>query len=450
LLLLIAAWTLPVAAADAPQDQCTILVSIDGLANFYLNDPQADMPAIRDLASKGAQAEGVVTAFPSVTWPAHTTLITGTSPARHGMIGNSYLDRSNGSIVTLLCDPVYDKDQVVRAPTLYDVFHSAGLKTASVIWPATRSARTLDWWVPDMPGDDTWEKYGNPRWLAELREAGVPVDRHGAWVREASGGVQRDWLYIRMAAHVLQVHQPNLLLIHLVEPDHVQHRTGPRSPEAYWCARYANDCIMQLMEAIERSPRKGRTNLFVCSDHGFLTVRKEIRPNVVLKEMGLIKWTDGKITDKNAVCLSQGGSTGLYVLDSSRRDQILLEVRKKLGDIEGVDAVYESPAQVGQPSAQQNPWAPDLWLGAKPNYSFSDSADGSAVVIEKPTVSGTHGFKPDQPDMLAMCVAWGPAIRPGAKLGKISAMDIAPTIAAIHGLKMPAAEGQVLSELIRK
>src|SRR5689334_16551937 len=70
-----------------------VLVSIDGLAASYLDDPRADMPTLRMLAKSGARAKGMITSFPSVTWPSHTSLITGVVPAKHGVVGNSAWNR---------------------------------------------------------------------------------------------------------------------------------------------------------------------------------------------------------------------------------------------------------------------------------------------------------------------------------------------------------------------
>ncbi|HOM16048.1 MAG TPA: ectonucleotide pyrophosphatase/phosphodiesterase [Thermoguttaceae bacterium] len=434
--------------AEPRKDHCVILVSIDGLAGFYLDDPKAQMPTIRRLAKEGARASGMVTCFPSVTWPAHATLSTGVSPARHGMIGNSYLDRKTGQVVGLLCDPVYEKDQVLKVPTIYDVAYKAGLKTAGVLWPITRGATTLNWFVPDMSGDDTWEKLGTRSWLEELRAEGIPVDRHGQWCREPAGGVQRDWLYSRMAAQLIRRHQPNLILIHLVEPDHVQHRTGPRSPEAYWCASYSDDRIRDLVEAVADSPLAGKTTFVICSDHGFFPITKDIRPNVLLRQKGLIQVKDGKTVSRSAYCVSQGGGMMVYILDDARRDALRTQLRKELAQIEGVQAVFgpEEFGKIGQPTPEQNPWGADLWLAAESGYSFSDGFAGEEVVVARQTVGGTHGYFPDQPDMHAMCILWGPDVRPGTQLGKVESRDIAPTIARLLGLEMPTAEGRALVE----
>ena len=88
--------------------------------------------------------------MPTVTWPNHTTLVTGVQPGRHAVIGNNYLDRATGKVVTLLPDPTLNKDEIVKSPTVYGLAHAAGLKTAAVIWPASRGAKPLDWTVPDV------------------------------------------------------------------------------------------------------------------------------------------------------------------------------------------------------------------------------------------------------------------------------------------------------------
>lgn len=432
--------------AGPRQDQCVVLVSVDGLAGFYVDDPRAEMPTLRRLAREGARAEGMVCSFPTVTWANHVTLVTGAHPAKHGMIANSYFDRATKKNVTLLCDPVYDKNEIVKIPTVYDIAYQAGLKTAGVLWPATRNAGTLHWMVPDMPGDDTWDQLGTKSWMAELREAGIPIERHGPWCREATGGVQRDWLYTRMAAHVLREHAPNLVMIHLVEPDHVQHRFGPRSTEAYWCASYTDDRIRDLVEAVERSPMAGKTTLVIVGDHGFFPVRHVIQPNVLLRKLGLIEVAGGKLQKQDVWCQSQGGACQVYILDETRRAELLGQLRDQFKTLEGIEAVFtpEQFASLGQATREQDPHAPDLWLAAKCDYSFWNSYQGESPVVAQPKVTGTHGYLPDHPDMVSACVIWGPRIKPGTNLGKIDMRDIAPTIAQLLGLTLPTAEGKPL------
>jgi predicted AlkP superfamily pyrophosphatase or phosphodiesterase len=436
----------PVAAQS---DHCVVLISVDGLAGFYLDDLRAQLPTLRRLAAEGARADGLVCSFPTVTWPNHTTLVTGVVPAKHGVIGNAYFDRATDKNVPFIPDPLFDKDEIVKAPTIYDVAHAAGLKTAAVIWPATRNAKTLDWTVPDMAGNDAWTQFGTRPWLDELRAEGLPVDRHGAWVADKSGGVQRDWLYARMAAQVLARHAPNLLLVHLVETDHVQHRVGPSVDDAYWAVSYADDRVRDIVEAVEKSPRRDRTTIFVCSDHGFLPVEREIRLNVRLKQLGLITMQGDTVTAKRAWCRSEGGAAAIYILDPAERESLIAKLREALPPVEGIEAVYgpEQFASLGQPTPAEDPRAPDLWLSCRSGYSFGDSTAGNAEAVAKESRIGTHGYRPDQPPLYGTCVVWGAGAKPGTKLGLIKNLDIAPTMAKLLGVELPNTDGRALAEI---
>ena len=112
---------------------------------------------------------------PTVTWPNHTTLVTGVTPARHGVVGNNYFDRATGKKVTLISDPVFDKDEIVKVPTVYDLAKAAGMKTTAIRWPATRNARTLDWTIPDVGTLELLRKYTTPALLAECEKAQIDV-----------------------------------------------------------------------------------------------------------------------------------------------------------------------------------------------------------------------------------------------------------------------------------
>jgi predicted AlkP superfamily pyrophosphatase or phosphodiesterase len=434
------------AAAEPKKDHCVILISLDGLAGFYLDDPKAELPTLRKLADEGARAEGMVCSFPTVTWPNHTTLVTGVKPGKHGVIGNSYLDRSTAESVGLILDPLFDMEQVVKVPTVFDVAHRAGLVTAGIIWPSTRNARTLDFTVPDMRSDEEWARYGTAGWLAELKAEGIPVDMHGTWFKDsAAGGPKRDWLYTRMAVQALERHSPNLLLLHLIEVDHVEHASGPQSPAAYWAVKYADDRLRDVVEAVKRSPMAERTTIIVTSDHGFFPIEREIRLNVKFKLEGLLA-----DDTKSAMSVANGGGAMVYVLDDAKRAELVRQLREKIAGVEGVEAVFapddERARDLGLSIPKNDPRAPDLWVSARKGYSFADSREGTAVVVPRATKGGTHGYLPDQPDLLGTLVMWGHGVKPGAKLGKISNCDVAPTMAKLLGLELKNVDGRVLSE----
>src|ERR1700751_6116209 len=87
-------------------NRLVVLVSLDGLAAFYFDDPKAEMPNLHSLAQQGARASSMMAVIPTVTWPNHTTLVTGVTPELHGVVGNNYFDRQKKAVVTLIQDPV--------------------------------------------------------------------------------------------------------------------------------------------------------------------------------------------------------------------------------------------------------------------------------------------------------------------------------------------------------
>ncbi len=435
---------------EAAKPAGVVLVSVDGLPARYLKDARVRLPTLRQLARTGVVAEGLQTVFPSVTWPSHVSLVTGAVPARHGVIGNSVLDRRTGRKVTYVGDPELTKDQCVHVPTLYDVAHQHGLRTGAVIWPACVGARTLDWVIPDSNRPEIHLQYTTPRLVDELERAGLSIRRLGEWGWRKDYAWIRDKLYAEVAVHLLRRHQLNLLLVHFVTPDAFGHGYGPDSDEARWAASLTDDRIRDIWSALQQPPLAGRYALFVVSDHGFAPYDRQIRPNVVLARNGWVRVDSrGQVVERRAWCHSSGGSAGVYLFDRSDRAAALQTLRKQLARLEGVEAVLgpEQFRRYGLPDPESNPQQPDLMLSARPGYSFSDSLGGEPVVRLDST-RGAHGHLPDRPWMHAVFVAAGAGVRSGVRLGVVSSLDVAPTIARLLGLKDFHADGRVLEEVL--
>lgn len=89
--------TLAPGMAQTPQESRVIMISIDGLMPVSYKDPALPAPNLRSLAQSGVWADGVVGVLPTVTFPSHTTLITGVEPAVHGIYDNRIFDPENKS-----------------------------------------------------------------------------------------------------------------------------------------------------------------------------------------------------------------------------------------------------------------------------------------------------------------------------------------------------------------
>jgi predicted AlkP superfamily pyrophosphatase or phosphodiesterase len=392
----------------------------------------------------------MITSFPSVTWPSHTSLVTGVQPAKHGVIGNSVWSRKLDRALVYIGDPELTKQEAVRVPTLYDAAHKAGLKCGGVIWPCCNGADTLNWVIPDAGRADLHAKYTTPGFVHELGQAGIDISQLGAWGWNKDRSTDRDIVYTRVARYLLEKQGANLVLVHLITPDGVEHNYGPHTPEAYQSVAESDQRIAEIWETLQKPPVAGNSALFVVSDHGFAPYEKFIRPNVVLKELGLVS-TDAsdKVTGRQAWCVPQGGAAFLYVLDASRKADITKQLTERFSKLEGITALVEPEgfAKLGLPRPETNGESPDLVLLTGPGYSFADVVTGEAVATAG-GLKGSHGHDPAPAYMHATFVAAGTGIKPGVQLDLIQNVDVAPTIARLLGLAMKDVDGRVLSEIL--
>lgn len=442
----------PKISAEPNQDRYVVLVSIDGLADYYFEDPKAFMPIIRELAANGARSKRMECSFPTVTWPNHTSLVTGVHAGKHGVLGNNYFDRETQKTVPLIPDPLFDKHEIVTSPTVYDVVHEAGLKTAGVCWPASRRAATLDWQVPDVFDQAIFEDSSTASLLEELKDKGIPYWKQNEWCKMGNAGKpMRDWMYTRIAEHIITTHMPNLLMVHLVSVDALEHATGRQSEEAYWAIGDSDRCVRELIDATETAGIRDKTTFFICADHGFITYTKQILPNIVLREEGFREGKGLKLRQQ-AYALAQGGGCFIYILDEENKTVIREQLAKRFAEVEGVEVVItpEKFAKFGHRTPEEDPKEPDLMLSAADGYSFSGSDNGDAVITETDGPKGSHGYSPFHKLMGATCVVGGAGIKDGIVLEEISNTDVAPTIAKILGVDMPSADGRALTEILEQ
>src|SRR5262249_57257026 len=125
-----------------------------------------------------------------------------------------------------------------------------------------------------------------------------------------------------------------VVLAHLVTPAAVEYAYGPDTPEAYKVVNESDQRIGEIWSTLQEPPLAGRAALFVVSDHGFAPYEKFIRPNVVLRELGLIE-TDSKdkVTSRKAWSVTQGGSAFIYVLDAGQKAAITTQLKERLGKL---------------------------------------------------------------------------------------------------------------------
>lgn len=439
---LVASILIAASQAAVAVEQHVVVISIDGLPAYYLNDPRASLPVIRGLAKSGvAAAEGMHVSNPSVTWPNHTTLMTGVHPEKHGVLFNGGLERDPVSKLVRV-NPKKTQEELVRVPLLFDVLKQAGLSSAAINWPCTRGSKSIDDNFPDVPEN---VRHSSPRLVEELTRAGVL--RHF----EDGGAVVRDEVWTDAACHVIRERKPRLLTLHLLNLDSTHHRFGPKSDPGYTAASLADAMVGRVVKAIDDAGLRDKTTIFVLADHGFAQIHHAIHPNAALRREGLITVQNGRVASARAYVIPEGGTGLVYLSNPETEAQDAETVRRLFRNVEGIAAVLgpDDFARYRMPTPATNPNMANLVLVAKDGYTISGSTSGDEIVVpNKSGVTGSHGFVSTEPKMNAIFVASGAGVKPGAELKGLDNSDVAPTTARLLGVPLSQATGRVVSEIL--
>ena len=429
-----------VAATKTGKHRTVVVISLDGFPAYALDNPKLPIPTLRKLAREGAVATSMRPVNPTVTWPNHTAIVTGVEPAEHQVLYNGLILRSEGGAKPLI-EPWRDKEQLVHAQTIYDAAYEAGLTTAQVDWVAIYRAKTITWQFPELPDPEGPIE-------RELISAGT-VTPEQLRTFEASTQAWQDEIWTTAAEDILEKHKPDLLLLHLLTLDDTNHEYGPMTNASLTAMAFLDAKVKQIVDALKRTGLLGNATLIIVSDHGFRSYKNRIQGNVLLRENGMLSG-DGDKAKGDAWVMPEGGTAMVYVTDSARRVELVPKLRAIFTGAEGVEDVYSAEAfwTLGLPTPMQSDQSPDLMLVAKPDYMFGNESEG-AYITHGPG-GGTHGYLNTDPHMQAIFIAWGSGIPRGIQLGHISNLDVAPTVAALLGIKMSAVKGHAIEQIVKR
>jgi predicted AlkP superfamily phosphohydrolase/phosphomutase len=415
-----------------------ILLSVDGLKPDYVIEADRhglQIPNLRRLVSDGAYATGVTGVTPTVTYPSHTTLVTGVAPARHGILNNGPFDplgtNANGW---------YWYAEDIEVPTLWDVAGEAGLVTANVDWPVTVGARIrhniVQYWH-GAPAEDR-------KLLRALSTPGLLDEAErdlGAYPAGYQYTLADDAKRARFVAWMIETKRPDFLTAYFSSLDEEQHHTAPYSKPTFETLEGLDTLVGQVRAAAERTYGP-RFVLSVVSDHGHILADRELHLNAALQQAGLIDVNpQGKVTAWRAFAWLAGGSAGVVVQDArdtAVRAQVQAVLRRLADDpANGIDRLVQEQDRLalgGYPTAS-------FVVGLRPGFRTGSAVTGPSV---RPAAAagGTHGYLPGPRDMEASFFIVGDGIPAGRNLGALDMRDVAPTLAARMGVALPQAEGR--------
>jgi predicted AlkP superfamily pyrophosphatase or phosphodiesterase len=422
-------------ARGADSKQLVLLISVDGLKPEAITAAQAHglkVPNLRAFMQDGMYANSVRGVLPTLTYPSHTTLLTGAAPARHGIYDNTTFDPLNRNDKGWYW---YAED--IKVPTLWDAAAAAHLTTANIYWPVTVGA-PITYNLPQIWRTGTDDDLKLQRALSTPgleQELSAAVGRYPGGEEET---VLEDEVRTRFAVRLLETKRPDFFAVYLSGLDTEEHKSGPFSMEANAVLERLDTLVGTLRAAAQKSA-PGRATICVVSDHGFAAIQHDVNLYAAFLDAGLFSVDGaGKIAAWKAMPWPAGGSAAIMLADLSDaavRAQVKALLDKLASDpLNGIDRILDSAELARQGGFPGAAFLVALRIGYEVSYGWS------MPLISNPSNLGMHGFLPDRPEMRSAFFMVGPRVATGRSLGEIDMRQIAPTLADVLRVRLQGAE----------
>lgn len=435
-----------------------LVFSVDAMVREDV-DKLMKMPNFGSVMKDSCQITHVRTVYPSITYPAHTSIATGCYPNKHGIV-------SNFEFTTV------DKEQNwlwdhrhVKVEDLFTLAKRAGYSTGAVFWPVTGNHPDIDYllneyWMPHA--DDTLEssfrRAGSSEEVIQiaLKHEGLLPESHYKTGR-ANFMIEPyiDNFLIACACDIIAQYAPEVMFVHDGIMDGTRHKYGVFNNKTDEAIEFVDEQFGLLIDALKQAGVYEQTNIAVISDHGQLETKRIIKPNVYLRDHGFITTDDqGNVIDWKAFCLSDAMSDLVHLKDPSDKKtyDAVYNLLKEMAQ-EGVYGFNEvlTTAEINEREQLSGDFS--FVLESDGYTSFSD--DCLRPVIKNYDTTdyrfgrATHGYNPDlgpQPVFNAI----GPDFKKNVIVERRPIIDETLTFAKLLGLEMPQAQGKVIEELLQR
>lgn len=424
-----------------------IILSLDamGAADLSL---MLTLPHFGRLAKWGALCKKVYSVYPSLTYPAHTSIVTGKMPAHHGIINNTLLQPERER------PDWFWQRKYVRGTTLYDEAIKQGKKTAALLWPVTAKSK-IHYCLPEVLANRPWQNQIVASAVNSTFWYALDLQRRFGHMRQGIRQPFLDDFVTAAAVYTIEKHNPELFLIHLTDLDSMRHAYGRTHENCIRAMRRHDERLGKILSALEKTGDMEKTTVAVLGDHCQLDTHTVIYPNYLLRKMGYLCTENEKIKSWDFLAKHCDGACYIYknpALSSEKTEGLTAEVTAMFqamtqqGD-SGIAKVF-TKEEVERMGADENCV---IMLEAMEGYYFLDDFEkmtGSVNEERKHPVKATHGYLPEKEGYETFFLAAGCGIRTHGGPECMYLWDEGPTLARLMGLSLGETDGKVIEELL--
>lgn len=419
-----------------------IMISLDGV---YEDDFEKlyQKKTFKDIIDNGAYSKEVTTIYPTLTYPIHTSIITGVYPNKHGVIHNNALQPG-----------VKDSNQTwfwysdeVKSKSLFDLASSQRMKTCSLFWPVTGNGN-ITYNIPEilaLEGENQSLKIlkaGTTNYL--LREE-VKYSN----IRDGIKQPELDKFTTKVAVDTIINKKPNLLAMHLVSVDYLRHGFGVWSKEADLGLEVYNNSVLEVINATKKAGTYNDTVFVITTDHGLIDINTNVYINTILENNGFITRKNGKL---DYIAYSQSIGLGSYIYIKENNEITINRVRKLFIELikdekYGIDKIFSKEELRIMNADESYSFA----IEAKTGFVFKDELTTYEIKHQKDlgTKYATHGYSPFKEGYKNVFMISGESIKNNYNIRGMKIVDIAPTVAKVLGMDFEDCDGEVLEKVFK-
>ena len=463
------------AVVPAKPERHVVVVVWDGMRPDFVTEQNT--PTLWKLAREGITFRNHHAVYPSATMVNGTAIVTGIYPGKSGIIANHVYRPDidpHHSIDVELPAVVKKGDEVsggkyILVPTIAELVQHAGGRTVIA------SAKTVGLLL-DRQADVGTAKNCVTLFAGKSLPAEMIRSITATLGPFPSGHLQQDaWTTKAMTDCFWKDGVPALSVLWLGEPDLTQHESAPGAPAALAAIKSADENLAAVLSALDQRDARGRTDVFIVSDHGFSTIKRSVDLRRILNDAGFTAKIEelriakdgnqsaGGIRDKtefndqpkpgDIMLAANGGSVLFYVVGHDKKLIRRLVEFLQQSDFAGViftKEPMEGTFGLTQALIQRGD-APDVvmafrWTDLQNQFGVTGEIDAD---WQRAAGKGTHATL-SRFDMHNTLIAAGPDFKRGQTddlpTGNV---DLVPTILQILGIKVPhQMDGRILSEAV--
>jgi arylsulfatase A-like enzyme len=452
----------------APSDRLVAIFVVDGLRPDSIN--AEDTPTIDRLRLEGVEYLNSHSVFPTSTRVNAATLVTGTSPARHGIVGNSMFVAGvnpqapfdTGDHTQLLRLEEAD-GRVLTTPTLGEVLQRHGRRLVTVSSGTTGNGFVLNPQARHGAGIAIHGLFEPGKTAAYPRDiSDVVIKRFGSPPPDPDDLGQMEWTDTVLREYVLPDLRPDVVIDWMGPLDSAQHAKGVGSPEAKQALRAIDRSLARTLAAMRAVAPASKLDVVITSDHGFAHHASGV--NIVEALVAAGVKASGASTD--VVVASQGQSALFYVPSHDVRLIARLVDFLQRQPWAGVIFTRGSPGQKNIPGTfpfdplggSHASRSPDVavslaWSGDRNAYGVpgAQTINSSRTGPLSGGASGHGGLSPWV--VHNTLVLWGDSFGQRARMtAPASLADVMPTVLTLLGVDSGTCAmgcGRVLQEALR-